>query len=41
MTNIEKRGGVYGVETRAEDGKRTLVGYAAIFKWLNGATSCN
>ncbi|MBZ9873482.1 HK97 family phage prohead protease [Mesorhizobium sp. BR1-1-9] len=31
MTNIEKRGGVYGVETRAEDGKRTLSGYAAIF----------
>jgi HK97 family phage prohead protease len=28
---IEKRGGVYGVETRAEDGKRTLIGYAAIF----------
>ena len=31
MTNIEKRGGIYGVETRAEDGKRTLVGYAAMF----------
>lgn len=31
MTEIEKRGGVYGVETRADDGKRTLIGYAAIF----------
>lgn len=32
MTKIEKRGGVHGVETRAgDDGKRTLVGYAAIF----------
>lgn len=31
MTNIEKRGGVLGVETRAEDGKRTLAGYAAVF----------
>lgn len=31
MTNIEKRGGVHGVETRATDGKRTLVGYAAVW----------
>lgn len=30
MTEFEKRGQL-GVETRAEDGKRTLVGYAAIF----------
>lgn len=29
--NIEKRGGLLGVETRAEDDKRTLVGYAAVF----------
>lgn len=31
MTKIEKRGGILGVETRAEDEKRTLVGYAAVF----------
>ncbi|PDT79966.1 HK97 family phage prohead protease [Sinorhizobium sp. BJ1] len=31
MTKIEKRGGLLGVETRAEDEKRTLVGYAAVF----------
>jgi HK97 family phage prohead protease len=31
MTKIEKRGGTLGVETRAADEKRTLVGYAAIF----------
>jgi HK97 family phage prohead protease len=31
MTNIEKRGGTLGVETRADDGKRTLVGYAAVW----------
>jgi HK97 family phage prohead protease len=32
MTNLEKRGGLLGVEVRAaEDGKRTLVGYAAVF----------
>lgn len=31
MTNIEKRGGGLGVETRAADGKRTLVGYAAVW----------
>lgn len=31
MTNIEKRGGCLGVETRAADGKRTLVGYAAVW----------
>lgn len=31
MTKIEKRGGTLGVETRAEDEKRTLVGYAAVF----------
>jgi uncharacterized protein len=30
MTEIEKRGHI-GVETRAEDGKRTLKGYAALF----------
>lgn len=30
-TEIEKRGGTLGVETRASDGKRTLVGYAAVF----------
>ena len=31
MTNIEKRGGTLGVEIRATDDKRTLVGYAAVF----------
>lgn len=31
MTNMEKRGGVFGVETRADGGKKTLMGYAAIF----------
>ncbi|MBL0934833.1 MAG: HK97 family phage prohead protease [Rhizobiaceae bacterium] len=31
MTNIEKRGGVLGVEVRADSDKRTLVGYAAIW----------
>lgn len=32
MTKIEKRTALLGVETRAEeDGKRTLVGYAAVF----------
>lgn len=31
MTNIEKRGGVLGVEVRAESEKRTLSGYAALF----------
>ncbi|MEY9198683.1 HK97 family phage prohead protease [Sinorhizobium fredii] len=31
MTDIEKRGGLHGVETRADDEKRTLVGYAAVF----------
>lgn len=31
MTNIEKRGGLLGVETRAEGDKRTLAGYAAVF----------
>lgn len=31
MTKIEKRGGTLGVETRSEDEKRTLVGYAAVF----------
>ncbi|RJT32790.1 HK97 family phage prohead protease [Mesorhizobium waimense] len=31
MTIIEKRGGLHGVETRADDGKKTLIGYAAIF----------
>lgn len=31
MTDIEKRGGSLGVETRAADGKRTLVGYAAVW----------
>lgn len=31
MSDIEKRGGVHGVETRADDGKRTLAGYAAVF----------
>lgn len=28
---IEKRGGTLGVETRADNGKRTLTGYAAVF----------
>lgn len=31
MTEIEKRGGGLGVETRATDEKRTLAGYAAVF----------
>lgn len=31
MTDIEKRGGLHGVEARADDEKRTLVGYAAVF----------
>ncbi|MCG7507070.1 HK97 family phage prohead protease [Mesorhizobium retamae] len=31
MTDFEKRGGVHGVETRADDGKKTLIGYAAVF----------
>lgn len=31
MTEIEKRGGLLGVETRTADGKRTLVGYAAVW----------
>lgn len=31
MTDLEKRGGGLGVETRADGDKRTLVGYAAIF----------
>jgi len=31
MTNIEKRGGVLGVEVRTDGDKRTLVGYAAIW----------
>ena len=31
MTEMEKRGGNLGVETRATDGKKTLVGYASIF----------
>lgn len=31
MNKVEKRGAGLGVETRAEDTKRTLVGYAAIF----------
>ena len=30
MTDFEKRGHL-GVETRADDGKRTLIGYAALF----------
>jgi HK97 family phage prohead protease len=35
MTNkIEKRSHVAAVETRANDGKRTLVGYAAVFERL-------
>ncbi|MFU0504125.1 HK97 family phage prohead protease [Pseudaminobacter sp. NGMCC 1.201702] len=31
MTKIEKRGGLLGVETRADNETRTLTGYAAIF----------
>ncbi|MBB6299915.1 HK97 family phage prohead protease [Rhizobium leucaenae] len=31
MTNVEKRGGTLGVETRAEGDKRTLTGLAAVF----------
>lgn len=31
MTKFEKRSVLLGVETRAEDDKRTLVGYAAVF----------
>lgn len=31
MNEIEKRGGLLGVETRASDDKRTLTGYAAVF----------
>lgn len=31
MKKLEKRGGHLGVETRAEDEKRTLTGYAAVF----------
>lgn len=31
MIKTEKRGGLLGVETRAADEKRTLVGYAAVF----------
>ena len=31
MSDIEKRGGSLGVEKRADDNKRTLVGYAAVF----------
>lgn len=31
MTELEKRGGHLGVETRASDDKRTLSGYAAVF----------
>lgn len=31
MSEIEKRGGSLGVETRAEGDKRTLVGYAAVW----------
>ncbi|AGB71024.1 MULTISPECIES: HK97 family phage prohead protease [Rhizobium] len=34
MTNIEKRSHIAAVETRATDGKRTLVGYAAVFERL-------
>lgn len=32
MTDIEKRSYVNAVEHRADDGKRTLVGYAAVFE---------
>lgn len=31
MKEIEKRGGALGVEVRADDNARTLVGYAAVF----------
>ncbi|MBD9636092.1 HK97 family phage prohead protease [Ensifer sp. ENS07] len=31
MSEFEKRGGLHGVEARAEDEKRTLAGYAAVF----------
>jgi len=31
MIKTEKRGGLLGVETRAEEDKRTLVGYASVF----------
>lgn len=31
MSEIEKRGGSLGVEVRADDSKRTLTGYAAVF----------
>lgn len=31
MTDFEKRGSGLGVETRADDDKRTLIGYAAVF----------
>ncbi|MEI5682347.1 MULTISPECIES: HK97 family phage prohead protease [unclassified Mesorhizobium] len=31
MIDIEKRGGCLGVETRDADGKRTLIGYAAVW----------
>ena len=31
MTKIEKRGGSLGVETRADDNKKTLTGYAVVF----------
>lgn len=31
MTEIEKRGGSLGIEARASDEKRTLVGYAAVW----------
>lgn len=31
MTDMERRGGALGVETRADGDKRTLVGYAAVF----------
>ena len=34
MTDIEKRSYVNAVEHRADDGKRTLVGYAAVFERL-------
>lgn len=29
--NVEKRGGLHGVECRAQDEKRTLTGYAAVY----------